>query len=211
MSEQFNIPQATANDVLIPNVVRSAAQLAAMFALEHIPPPQQQKPNFIIPQNTDNPPDPQLYLSFLGTPILIDCTFHGQTYQNEDGRSVTFPDITLVTLLITVSQSKNIVRTPITNRAGTIKEYLGLGDYKLTINAIITSNYVGSYPKVDVQAMTDMLNCTNPIVVTSWFLNFFAINAVVIDDYEVEQQAGEYSQQVISINATSDRTEGLRF
>lgn len=211
----FNIPSVieqpvpVGRNLIIPTVVRSALQLARTFALQNVQIIQPQKQNFNIPDN-QSPPDQQLYLSLLGTKVLIDLTFHGQTYQNESGHLFTFPDIILETVLISVSQAKNIVKTPVQGRKGTIKEYIGLGDYQLTINAIICGDN-GVYPKQDVQDMIIMCECPDAITVTSSFLNMFSINSIVIDNYDINQDEGQYSRQPISITASSDQEVNLSF
>lgn len=211
----FNIPviveqplQAGRN-LIIPTVVREVNQLSRQFALQHIQIIQPKREEFNIPDN-QNPPDPQLYLSLLGTKVLVDLTFQGQTYQNELGQTFTFPDITLETVLLSINQTKNIVKTSIQGRRGTIKEYIGLGDYELNINLIIAGAN-GVYPKSDVQDMITMLECPDPITVTSWYLAMFKIFSVVINSYDHNQDEGQYSRQAISITASSDDEVNLRF
>lgn len=201
---------AEVNNIIIPQVVKSGLQLARQFALQNVTIVQPKKSDFQIPQNSDNPPDPQLYLSTLGTKVLVDLTFHGQTYQNELGLTFSFPDITLETVLLSINQTKNIVKTAIQGRKGTVKEYIGMGDYTLSINAIITGAN-GSYPKSDVQDMIIMAQCPNAITVTSWYLNMFTINSIVIDSYDINQDEGGYSRQPISLTASSDEQANLRF
>ncbi|MCC8426579.1 DUF6046 domain-containing protein [Mucilaginibacter sp. UR6-11] len=210
----FNVPAIVESpgpvlsNLVTPAVVRNASQLARAFNLQNVHISQPQQSDFLIPQSGSI--DPQLYLSSLGTKVLVDLTFHGQTYQNELGQVFTFPDITLETVLLSVGQTKNIVKTAIQGRKGTVKEYIGLGDYQLTINAIITGQN-GSFPKGDVQDMIIMAECPNAITVTSWYLNMFSINSIVIESYDINQDEGQYSRQPISLNASSDQQSNLKF
>lgn len=202
-------PVQVGRDLIVPTVVRSLNQLSRQFALQNVQIIQPTRPQFNIPDNED-PPDPQLYLSQLGTKVLIDLTFHGQTYQNELGQSFTFPDITLTAVLISINQTKNIVETPIQGRKGTVKEYVGMGDYALTMNVIIAGDN-GVYPRSDVQDMITMLECPDEITVTSWYLALFKIFSVLVKSYDCNQDEGMYSRQPISIDAVSDEEVNLRF
>ncbi len=202
---------STARNVVVPQVVRNVTDLARTFALQNVQIIQPQKQQFNIPDNSDNPPDPGLgYKSSLGTIVLVDLTFHGQTYQDESGQIFTFPDITLEAVLINLNQTKNVVKTQIQGRKGTVKEYVGMGDYALTINAIIAGAN-GVYPRSDVQNMIWMMNCPNAITVTSWYLQQFNVNSIFIETYDSNQDEGQYSRQPISITAVSDEEVNLRF
>jgi len=193
---------------IIPDLVNDAAVLASAYNLSNVHIVKPSPFHFKMPKTTK--PDPSLYLSALNTVVLVDLTFHGQTYTNELGQSRTFPDIVLQTVLLSVSQSKEIVKTKINGRSGTIKEYIALGDYEVSISAILTGAN-GVYPKDSVQPMIAMLECPGEITVTSWYLNMFSINSIVINSYSLSQDEGGYSRQAISISASSDQTANLRF
>jgi len=193
---------------IIPTVVKSASQLARAFNLQNVRIIQPQKSNYIVPEGAT--PDPQLYSSLLGTSVLVDLTFLAQTYTNELGQQRSFADITLETVLLSVNQSKEIVKTKVQGRAGTVKEYISLGDYEVTIAAILTGTN-GVYPKSDVQDMLTMLQCNNAVSVVSWYLDLFGINSIVIDSFDINQDEGAYSRQAISVTASSDTQANLRF
>jgi hypothetical protein len=146
----------------------------------------------------------------LGTIVLADILFHGRVYTNESGIIVAFPDILLQNVLLSVNQTKNIVKTAIVGRSGTIKEYIGLGDFELSIRLIITGSN-GVYPEADVQNIITMCNCNEAITVTSKYLNKFNIQYLVVESYDCNQDEGQYSRQPISITASSDRPVNLRF
>lgn len=153
--------------------------------------------------------DKPLYTSALGTPVLADLTFGiGEpgainTYTDESGNQGSFETVRLETVLISLNQSKNIVKTQIQGRAGTIKEYVGLGDYSLSINGILTGSN-GSYPKDQLMALKTVLTAPISIPVVSWYLQMFDIDFIVIDGFDADQAEGAYSQQAFTINACSD-------
>lgn len=153
--------------------------------------------------------DVELYKSALGTPVLIDLTFQAGSYTDENNALQSFDQIILQTVLITLGQTKNIVKTEIQGRPGTVKEYIGLGDYTLNINGIITGTN-GSYPKDQVAALKNMLVAPVPIKVTSWFIQLWDINNIVIDDFNINPEEGGYSYQPFTIDASSDYYSPLR-
>jgi hypothetical protein len=188
-----------------------ASDYARAFNLANIKPPVQTPANFNVP--TDGMiADTALYSSAIGTPVFVDITLHGQTYTTEQGYTRVFPNITIYNVLLSVNQSRNIVKTSIQGRAGTIKEYMGKGDYSLQLYIVLTSNTPKSvYPRSQVQPLITALECTNAITVTSSYLNMFGINNIVVDSYDCNQDEGYYSRQVVNVNATSDEQENLRF
>ncbi len=154
-----------------------------------------------IPKTTNV--DKELYKSSLGTPVVADVTIKGNTYTDNNGRSITFKDIVLVTVLVSVSQSKNIILTDIQGADGTTKEYIGMGDYSISINGILTGGN-GHYPTDEVAALKEVCKAPIPLVVVSRYLQNLDIYNIVIKDYDFEQTAGGYSQQNFSLNCLSD-------
>lgn len=211
MADQINVPgfiPQSLKNAIVPTTVRSISQLASKFNLQNVRILKPQRQDFQIDQGTA--PDPQLYLSTLGTPVLVDLTFHGETYIDETGNTFSFDDFIMVTVLITLSQTKNIVKTAIQGRKGTVKEYIGMGDYGVNIAGILTSTN-GVYPRNDVQILKTILCAPIAITVTSWYLQMFDINSIVIDSYDIGQDEGGYSRQPFSISASSDEQVNLRF
>ena len=112
-------------------------------------------------------------------------------------------------VIITVAQAKNIVKTEIQGRNGTVKEYIGLGDYEVTINGIITGTN-GKRPNDQIQALQKMLDAPIPIEVASAYLQGFGINYLVVDSYEMGEDEGGYAYQKFSISCLSDIQQELQ-
>lgn len=156
-----------------------------------------------IPQGVD--PDPALYLSPLGTPVVADIVFQGGAYTDDKtGRLITFQTVTLATILVTVTQPKRIIRTEIQGENGSVKEYIGMDDFQVSINGIIAGTN-GSYPFQEVAALHDILRAPITIPVVSSYLQLFDIFNLVITDYAFDQEPGGYSKQMFTINAISDK------
>jgi hypothetical protein len=150
-------------------------------------------------------PDPAMYLSPLGTPVVADIVFEGGTYtDDETGRQITFETITLATILVNMSQPKRIVRTEIQGRPGSAKEYIGMDDYQVTIAGVITGPN-GTYPTQAVAALHAMLKAPITIPVVSAYLQLFDIFSLVILDFSFDQEPGGNSKQNFTIDAISDK------
>lgn len=157
----------------------------------------------LIPQG--EPADNPIATSNLGTPVYADLTFDGGTYTDDAGNEIELNTLNFQTVLMLVEQQKNIVTTQIAGRDGTIKEYIGLDDYRITVQGIITgSNNV--YPEDAVTSFIDILNAPVPIAVTSNYLTYFGITNVVVADYAFPQVEGVNSYQPFTLTLLSDNT-----
>lgn len=147
--------------------------------------------------------DKELYKSELGTPVFADLTFKGSSYTDQNGKSVSFNDMTLVTVLMVVTQPKNIVKTIISGRNGSVKEYISDGDYEVSINGILNGPN-GSIPSDQVRALKDILDAPIAIEVVCDYLQNLDIHNIVVQEYSFDQEPGGYSKQGFSINCLSD-------
>jgi hypothetical protein len=149
--------------------------------------------------------DPAMYLSALGTPVVADIVFEGGTYtDDETGRQITFQSVTLATVLVSMSQPKRIIRTEIQGRDGSVKEYIGMDDYQVTIQGVITGAN-GVYPFQAVAELHKILKAPITIPVVSAYLQLFDIFSLVVVDFSFDQEPGGYSKQNFIINAISDK------
>jgi hypothetical protein len=154
-----------------------------------------------VPQSTSA--DKELYKSSLGTPVVADVTLKGGTYTDNNGRTITFADIVLATVLVNVSQSKRIILTEIQGRDGTVKEYIGLDDYNVSIDGILTGPN-GHYPIEEVAIIREICKAPIPIQVVSRYLQNLDIFNLVIKDFSFDQEPGGYSKQNFSLQCLSD-------
>lgn len=137
----------------------------------------------------------------LSTPVFSDLQFDNITLNNGVEVTHIYP---IDTVLFSVTQTKNIVKTPINGRDGTIKEYVGMGDYNVNIKGIIAGQR-GQYPLDAVDNLMQFLTYNQSIKIYSKYLNErFNIDEIVITDFDLKQDEGKYSQQSFEINALSD-------
>jgi len=183
-------------------IIPVISELVRAFDMQNIrillPPPN---PYNSVPQGTT--PDAALYRSQLGTPVFANLKFSGAAYTDNLGNRLNFPDLIFDTVILTLDQTKNIVTTVIQGLDGTVKEYIGLGDYSINIHLIITGPN-GQYPRAQVAQLRQMLLAPIPISVTSWYLQLFGINNLVVNSFSFAQEIGGYSYQPVSISALSD-------
>jgi hypothetical protein len=143
--------------------------------------------------------------------------FIGGTYTGLDGLSVTFPTITFETVIITAKMNKVIKKTSILGRdTGTIKEYIGLGDWDVQIRAVITPDAAvatglpinapegGNYPYDNIDAAFSMFTAPISIPIDCWWLQQLNITHLVIESVDLEQTEGSFSYQRLVLTCTSD-------
>ena len=148
-----------------------------------------------LPSNAKDEP---IGLSELGTPIYSDLTFDACSF---DGKDIA--EVNVQTVLITVDQPINIIKTVIQGRDGTVKEYIGKDDMQITINGIITGKN-GVYPIDKVKALKTWLDAPISKGLTTWWLDNMGVSNVVVSSYSFPQTEGGYSYQMFTINCISD-------
>ena len=150
--------------------------------------------------------------SALGTPVYSQITFglHAgensndvNTYIGQNGETYVLPVITFQTILISCVFPRNIVKTEIQGRDGTVKEYIGEGDAQISFRGVITG-LNGHYPKDEVQNLAQLVKAPVSVPIVSDYLNNLGVYNVVFDERSFEQEEGGYSYQGFSVNAMSD-------
>ena len=156
-----------------------------------------------------NKKDPALStLSQLGTLVWDRVKFDTTNYTLADGTQRTSPAMEFEAILLSVVFPRNIVKTAIQGRDGTVKEYIGEGDAQITFRGVITGPN-GHYPIDEVSILKDIIKAPVPIPVISRYLQNLDIHTVVFEDRTLEQEEGGYSYQTFSINAISDTPQEL--
>lgn len=154
--------------------------------------------------------DPELYRSSLGTPVYTNIEFlEGQWETSTKGVFKQFGPMRFEAVLLTVSQAKKIIKTEIQGRNGSVKEYIGLSDYEIQINGIITGDN-GQHPADDISKLKKILDAPVAVGIASTYLQNLDITSLVIATYEFTQEAGGYAYQTFSITCSSDVPQELR-
>jgi hypothetical protein len=153
-------------------------------------------------------PDTPLYKSDIGTDVFADVTFGSVTYTDRIGKIITTPSLTFQAILISLSFPRNIVKTEIQGRDGTVKEYIGEGDANISFRGVITGSN-GVYPADEVEQLRQVIKAPTSIPVTCTFLNDKDIYNVVFEDRTLDQSEGGYSYQTFVLQAISDIPQEL--
>ena len=111
--------------------------------------------------------------------------------------------------IVNVSMQKEIVRTALVGRAGTIKEYISDGDYQLNISVGIVAtdsfgNIIDQYPERAVEQLREILERPDSLEVSSLFLELFGIDHIVITGIGAKQ-ATHSNRQTIELTCISDK------
>lgn len=155
---------------------------------------------YTIPQGTQR--DAAISTSLLNTPVYSNIHFLDVEYTDTQGRTIRTNGVIYDAVLITVTQAKKIIRTEIQGRDGTVPEYIGLDDYKIQINGIITGAN-GVRPVDDIATLKKMLDAPVAIDVACDYLQALGIHSLIVDSYEMGQEAGGYAYQTFSIACSS--------
>ena len=153
-------------------------------------------------------------ISWLGTPVYDTFTFNGGfSYVDEKGIIVKVVSAFMFdSCLITVNQNKNIVKTQIAGGNGTVKEYIGMGDYEIKIQGMIVGRYANLPPDItDKIRIIEILKAPISLPVSCSFLDMFNVNSVVVDDYEFSQIEGTRNAIGVSISCSSDEPFEIKY
>lgn len=155
--------------------------------------------------NIDTPTyDTPIATSALGTPVYDDITFPAASYVNLFGDTISFDEVSLVDVLITVNRTKNVVKTAIQGRDGTIKEYIGAGDYIISVTGKIVSD-TNTFPDLDLQNLIAIMDANASLEIVCTFLNEgFGIGYVVVDSHSVSQVQGSRDTLEFTFQCSSD-------
>lgn len=167
------------------------------------------------PQRAEDSDEPILY-SYLGTPIYDTLILKpdgtelasgalGEVVQLDQETGLDRNALILNDVLITITQSKNIVKTPIQGRNGTVKEYISQGDYLIDVQGYIVSKEPNVYPFEQIGLFYDYARLEVQIPVVSKLLGSFDITSMVIEDYRFAQQAGFRNRVPFTMQCSSDQ------
>lgn len=132
--------------------------------------------------------------SVLGTPIYEQITLR-------DGDSeYTFPDWPL----IDIAYTKNIVKTPIKGRNGTVKEYINIDDYQIAIRGILINYVNDEYPYDLLSQLETFCKINRELQVTSPVINLLDVHNIVIADVRYPEVEGINHIQPFIIQCLSD-------
>lgn len=142
-------------------------------------------------------------VSQLGTLVYDDITFPAGSYKTLKGVVIDYEELKLQSVRFIVSQSKNIVRTAISGRPGTVKEYNNDSDYEIPCQANV-NELENLFPADQLQAFAAIKAVPESIPVISKILNgIFDIDDVVISEFSLDPGTGK-GNVVLNFKLESD-------
>ena len=113
--------------------------------------------------------------------------------------------IMLKTVLVDVSQMSVVTKTQIVGRNGTVKEYIGLDDFKINIRGALVNHVEDKMPVEEQKLLTKILSAPVALEVISDYLQtVYNINNVVVEDKRFPQEEGISNTQYFDISFISD-------
>ncbi len=137
-------------------------------------------------------------------PVYSDITFHSNSYVDQNNNTVTFQELQIDLVVLSVMNTKNIIETTLQGRNGTVKEYISDGDYQIKIDGMLYGKGMNNYPQDEVQKLINICLAPQSINVTSSFLKLFNVEDIVIKSYNIDQQVGMRNCQPFTLNCVSD-------
>jgi hypothetical protein len=187
-------------------IIATTGALIRAFNLQNVRVPDVRKNEYDTSKLATNyvEGDPKLYDSVLGTPVFADVTLKGGSYTDIiTNKVVTYPELRYDAVLLTIDFAARIIKTEIQGRNGTVKEYIGEDDAKISIQGIICGTN-GHYPAFEVAQLNDWRRAPVSKAVVSTFLQNLGIDSLVVEDFSLPQVAGGYSYQTFTISCVSD-------
>lgn len=142
--------------------------------------------------------------SFLGNLVFDQFYFDKFTWVDLKGLSHGVPAVFLDFVLFEITQSKNIITTPLQGYNGTVKEYISDGDYQIKIRGAVVDENAMRYPQEQVNNLYEVCKANQAVPVVSSFLQLFGIYEIVITDFAFPQREGFRNTQMFEITAISD-------
>jgi hypothetical protein len=151
------------------------------------------------------------YNSRFGTPIFGALLIRDGFYYDEKGNKIEYESTLLECVLFEVSMSKNVVKTAIQGRAGTIKEFVSDGDFQINIKGVICSEIANEYPDREIKRLLEILKSSASLSVRSDVLNnVFGIYDIVVESWNMPRSAGFFNTQNYEISCISDMPIEIR-
>lgn len=140
----------------------------------------------------------------------VEYTYNLKTneYKTEDiGLKLLTEDLVIENCIIELNQAKRIVTTEVAGfDNGSVKEYIGLGDYQITLRGFFDTNSPNVYPKDQVQKLNNFLIAPMNISFSSGYLDDMlpASYDLVVSGFNFFQNQGLRNIQYFEINFITD-------
>ena len=106
--------------------------------------------------------------------------------------------------LISVTQRKNIIRSEVTNRPGSVKEYISMDDYEIKIIGLLCNHAGNALPFDKIEDLNNLLKSNQTLEIESRLLNACGIFNIVINSFDFKATGKFINVMPYEISAWSD-------
>jgi len=163
-------PEKALNIIVTQNFNDKKSDIISTFATAHT------SDNFIRKSKLGNPVYSEVVIK-KSQDIVVDS----DSFSSEKGY------IRFDTCIVTVNQQRNIIKTPIQGRNGTVKEYISDGDYSINIKGSILGDGADKLPEKIIKDAHTLFIEPNELWLECEFLRYFGIQYCVIESYNIDQ------------------------
>lgn len=143
-------------------------------------------------------------IGMYGLPVWDTVTLQTDAYINDKGETVPITKLELEIALVEINNNRNIVKTSVAGRNGTIKEYMSDGDDAVTIRGSLTTKYSNLPPYDLINKYKFITRSPLALTVLSNFINYMGIYNLVIEDAKIKQREGMRNVYDYEISCSSD-------
>lgn len=143
-------------------------------------------------------------IGLIGLPVWDTVTLQTESYIDANNLTVPRTKIEFEIALVEINNQRNIVKTSVAGRNGTIKEYMSDGDDLITIRGSLTSKYSNLPPYDLMRNFKSVTKSPLALLVTSNFINFMGVFNLVIEDAKLTQREGTRNVYDYELSCSSD-------
>jgi len=126
------------------------------------------------------------------------------TWVDGFGITQTLPRIPVAIAIVQCNLNKNVVVTNVQGRDGSVKEYIGMNDARISIECVVNLPIGNGGRQILEEQLKLLYWCPYAIPITNYYLNALGITNIVVMSMPFTQKQGEYSTIHFSIDAIED-------
>jgi hypothetical protein len=107
--------------------------------------------------------------------------------------------------VISIRGRKTIIDTPMVEREGSVKEFISMEDYSISIRGFFI-NHIGQFPEADIKTFRDWWVKNKALKITNALTSIFLTGSqkVVIRELDIPEVTGSINVRPFSIDLSSD-------
>ena len=129
-------------------------------------------------------------IGIFGLPVFDTIKFEKISYTDFEGKEQNVGEVTLEIALFEVELPRNIVRTRISGRNCTIKEYMSDDDFQIKITGSLVNKLANIPPEELIRALLKMVKSQIEIPVSCTVLSYFDIFSIIVTNAKFIQKSG---------------------